>query len=56
MGFKEGDKDNIVNPEVGWKGEPEGDGIDAHDKVWSGISMAISLLLVSFTNETKLQG
>ena len=22
MGFEEGDMKNIVNPEVGWKGEP----------------------------------
>ena len=27
MGFEEGDMKNIVNPEVGWKGEPKGDGI-----------------------------
>ena len=32
MGFEEGDMENIVNLEVGWKGEPEGDEIDAlHD-------------------------
>ena len=36
MGFEEGDMKNIVNPEVGWKGEPESDGIDALDDTeWS---------------------
>ena len=25
MGFEEGEMKNIVNPEVGWKGESQGD-------------------------------
>ena len=31
MGFEEGDVKNIMNPEVGWKGQPEGEGIDVLD-------------------------
>ena len=43
MGFEEGDMKNIVNPEVGWKGEPESDGIDAlRDTKWS------QLLVIKF--------
>ena len=35
MGFEEGDMENIVNPEVGWKGEPKGDGL-MHSTIRSG--------------------
>ena len=43
MGFEEGDMENIVNLEVGWKGEPKGDGIDAlRDTKWS------QLLVIKF--------
>ena len=39
---------NIVNPEVGWKGEPEGDGIDALDDTeWS------QLLVIKFRTWTS---
>ena len=31
MELEEGDMENIVNLEVGWKGEPEGDEIDVLD-------------------------
>ena len=48
MGFKEGDMENIVNPEVGWKGELKGDGIDAlHDTEWS------QLLVIKFCTRTS---
>jgi hypothetical protein len=48
MGFEEGDMKNIVNPEVGWKGEPKGDGIDALDDTeWS------QLLVIKFRTWTS---
>ena len=48
MGFEEGDMENIVNSEVGWKGDPEGDEIDALDDTdWS------QLLVIKFHTLTS---
>ena len=48
MGFEEGDMENILNPEVGWKEELEGDGINAlHDTEWS------QLLVIKFRTWTS---
>ena len=48
MGFEEGDMKNIVNPEVGWKGEREVDMIDAlHDTKWSQV------LVIKFRTSTS---
>ena len=48
MGFEEGDMKNIVNPEVGWKGESEEDEIDALDNAeWS------QLLVIKFCTWTS---
>ena len=48
MGFEEGDMENIVNLEVGWKGEPKGYGIDAlHDMEWS------QLIVIKFRTWTS---
>ena len=47
MGFVEGDMKNIVNPEVGWKGQLEGDGIGVLDYTeWS------QLLVIKFRKWT----
>ena len=47
MGFVEGDMKNIVNPEVGWKGQLEGDGIGVLDYTeWS------QLLVINFCTKT----
>ena len=48
MGFEEGDMENIANPEVGWKGEAEGDMIDALDDTeW------FQLLVIKFRTWTS---
>ena len=42
--------ENIMNPEVGWKWEPEGDGIDALDDTeWS------QLLVIKFHTMIRLR-
>ena len=47
MGFEEEDMKNIVNLELGWKGKPKGDIIDALDYMeWS------QLLVIKFRTWT----
>ena len=48
MGFEEEDMKKIVNMEMGWKGEPEGDKIDAlGDMKWC------QLLIIEFRTWTS---